>query len=215
MAKLNKTVIAALTTIAASGCVTFATGKPLVDQGLIEVDTANPTGEGDTATYPARLTQKAIDGMPKNNQAPTPTAPAASSTFQLLTGVVLPEAKRGFGRKAGPPKYPFFDTMEVNTSVFFDNASQGGDALKKLSSTVSNANNKYREETGQFETVTRTVRGEGNKAKLDENGNKVKETKQVPVYKQLRKFTIRGVKQGTAYGAWTAPADGVIIQRTA
>lgn len=210
MAKLhNKTVIAALSLIQSTGRATQAVGEPLVKQGLIEVNTADLDADGAAA---ARLTQKGIDGMPKN--AVAGAAPAAPSNFALIDNIELPESKRGFGRVAGVSKYPFA-SMNVGQSFFVTNAEvDGGDALKKLTSTVSNMNNKYRTATGENESKTRTKRGEGNKAVLDEAGKKVKETVTVPVYKQDRKFSIRGVKNGTVYGGWTAPADGAVIKRT-
>jgi hypothetical protein len=209
VAKLNKTVIAALTLIQSTGRATSEVGKPLVEMGLIEVNTDDIDESGAAA---ARLTQKGIEGMgtPKNTNAAVPTA----SSFALIDNVVLPESKRGFGRVAGVSKYPFAN-MNVGQSFFVANAEvDGGDALKKLTSTVSNMNNKYRTDTGETETKTRTKRGDGNKASLDANGDKIKETVTVPVYKQDRKFSIRGVKTGVAYGGWTAPADGAVIART-
>lgn len=210
MAKHNKTVTAALAEIQRTGRATQAVGEPLVKQGLIEVDTTNIDENGAAA---ARLTQKGIDGMPAPKTVSA--AGAAASNFALITNAVLPESKRGFGRTAGVSKYPFAD-MQVGNSFFVANSDvEGGDALKKLTSTVSNMNNKYRTETGETETKTRTKRGEGNKAVLDEAGNKVKETVTVPVYRQDRKFSIRGVKNGEKYGEWVAPADGALIGRTA
>lgn len=208
MVKLhNKTVIAALTEIQKAGRATQAVGEPLVKQGLIEVDIKDIDANGAAA---ARLTQKGIDGMPKDKNVNTP---AVTSSFALLDGVVLPESKRGFGRAAGTSKYPFA-TMEVGKSFYVGSAEvDGGDAVKKLTSTVSNMNNKYRTATGETEAKTRTKRGEGNKAVV-ENGEKVKEIVTVPVYKQDRKFTIRPVKAGEVYGSWTCPADGAVIQRT-
>lgn len=208
MAKHNKTVIAALTLIQQTGRATQAVGEPLVKQGLIEVNTADVDENGAAA---ARLTQKGLDGMPvnKNTGGAAPTA----SNFALIDNAVLPESKRGFGRAAGTSKYPFAD-MNNGQSFFVANSEvEGGDALKKLTSTVSNMNNKYRTETGETETKTRTKRGEGNKAVLDAEGKKVKETVTVPKYTQDRKFSIRGVKAGVAYGGWTAPADGALIAR--
>ena len=210
MAKHNKTVIAALTLIQQTGRATQAVGEPLVKQGLIEVNTADVDENGAAA---ARLTQKGIDGMPvaKNtNEGATP----AVSGFALIDNAVLPESKRGFGRTAGTSKYPFAN-MNNGQSFFVANAEvEGGDALKKLTSTVSNMNNKYRTETGETETKTRTKRGDGNKAVTDEAGNKVKETVTVPVYKQDKKFSIRPVKGGEKYGEWVAPSDGALIART-
>lgn len=211
--KLNKTVIAALKKIQTTGRATEAVGKPLVEMGLIEVNTQDIDDNGAAL---ARLTQKGIDGMGKNSSNTNTDAPAAStSQFGIITGAVLPESKRGFGRTAGVSKYPFA-VMEVGNSFFVANSEvEGGDALKKLTSTVSNMNNKYRTETGDTETKERTKRGEGNKAVLDEAGNKVKETVTIPKYRQDRKFSIRGVKGGETYGSWTAPADGALIGRTA
>lgn len=207
--KINKDVLAALILIQSTGRATQAVGEPLVKMGLIEVNTADLDTNGAAA---ARLTQKGIDSMPvaKNE---TVTAPVGG--FALIDNVELPESKRGFGRVAGVSKYPFAD-MNVGQSFFVTNAEvDSGDALKKLTSTVSNMNNKYRTDTGEKVKKTRTKRGEGNKAVLDDAGKKVKETVTVSVYKQDRKFTIRGVKAGTVYGGWTATADGAIIKRVA
>lgn len=210
MAKHNKAVTAALTLIQQTGRATQAVGEPLVKMGLIEVNTADVDDNGAAA---ARLTQKGIDGMPVNKNANEATAPA-SGPFALIAGVVLPESKRGFGRVAGTSKYPFA-TMDVGMSFFVgNNEVEGGDAVKNLTSTVSNMNNKYRTDTGATETKTRTKRGDGNKAELDVEGNKVKETVTVAVYKADRKFTIRPAKAGEVYGSWTAPTDGAIIQRS-
>ena len=207
MAKLNKTVLAALTLVHSTGRAAQKVGEPLVKMGLIEVNTADVDADGAAA---ARLTQEGLDSMPVAKSSVT--APAGG--FALIDGVVLPESKRGFGRVAGASKYPFA-TMDVGKTFYVANSEvEGGDAVKKLTSTVSNMNNKYRTETGATETKTRTKRGEGNKAVVDEAGNKVKETVTVPVYKSDRKFTIRPAKAGEVYGAWTCPADGAIIQRT-
>ena len=198
MAKVTKAEIAALKEIQASGRATADVGKPLADKGLIEVNTSDVV-DGKAL---ARLTaegEKAIAEKPKKNEVQT----EAGGSFALITGIQLPEAKRGFGRKETESKYPF-KTMEVGASFFVSDTEAGGSALKKLGSTVSNANAKFRTPTGQMQQVTRTKR----------DGSKTKETVEVPVYKQDKKFAIRGVTKGTAYGAWTAPENGAIIQRT-
>ncbi len=205
-AKLNKTVIAALKDIQATGRVTKEVADKLGPMGLIEI---NPQDIVDDKAA-ARLTQKGIDGMGNTN---TNAAPASTSQFAVIKNAVLPESKRGFGRKAGESKYPFA-TMEVGDSFFVSNVDADGDALKKLTSTVSNMNNKYRTPTGQTEMKTVTKRGEGNKAVKDAEGKPIKETKEVPVYTQDRKFSIRGVKGGEKYGEWLAPADGALIGRS-
>lgn len=203
MAKLNKKIIDALKKINAEGRVTSDIGKPLLAQNLIVVDMQDVVGDA----VKASLTPAGLEAI--NAGSPTSTAPTGG--YQVLSGITLPESKRGFGRTAGPPKYPFA-TMDVGQFIFIPN-SDTPDAAKKLASVVSNANNKYRTATGEMVQKVRTQRGEGNKAVLDANGNKVRETVQVPVYKSDRKFTIRPVSKGVAYGAWTAPDDGAVIAR--
>lgn len=207
MSALNKTVKAALQKIIDTGRVSQDVATKLGPMGLIEVNTGD-IDENDMAA--CRLTQKGLEGMGKNTNT---NAASTGSKFALIDNAVLPESKRGFGRKAGESKYPFAD-MNLGQSFFVSNDEvEGGDALKKLTSTVSNMNNRYRTETGEMQTVTRTVRGEGNKAVLNEDGSKRKETKQVPVYKQDRKFNIRAVEAGKKYGGWKAPANGALIAR--
>lgn len=207
MSALNKTVKAALQKIIDTGRVSQDVATKLGPMGLIEVNTGD-IDENDMAA--CRLTQKGLEGMGKNTNT---NVASTGSKFALIDNAVLPESKRGFGRKAGESKYPFAD-MNLGQSFFVSNDEvEGGDALKKLTSTVSNMNNRYRTETGEMQTVTRTVRGEGNKAVLNEDGSKRKETKQVPVYKQDRKFSIRAVEAGKEYGGWKAPANGALIAR--
>lgn len=132
--------------------------------------------------------------------------------FNVMKGFVPPPSQRGNKKGAGAPtQYPFA-TMELGEFFFVGN-SQKPDAAKKLMSTVSQFNMKYRTETGETEQVERTKRGEGNKAVLDSEGKKVKETVTVKKYKQDRKFIIRAVKGGEKYGEWTAPEDGAAIMR--
>lgn len=208
MAKLNKTVIAALQEIQRTGRVTQEVGKPLMDQGLIEVNTSDVV---DNAAA-ARLTQKAFDGLPKQAQTGGTSVSDAPSNFAIITNAVPPESKRGAGRVAGPSKYPF-DAMPVNGSFFVPVSDETPEPLKTLGSAVSNATNKYRVDTGKTEEKTRTKRGEGNKAVLDANGNKVKETVTVKIYEYPRKYIIRGVKKDQKCGEWVAPADGALITR--
>ncbi len=207
MAKLhNKTLQAALQKIIDTGRVDEATGKPLLDQGLISVNVNDVVDDLAAAT----LTQKGMDGMPK--QAAAPGAASTPSKFAIIDNAVLPPSKRGAGRVAGPPKYPF-DDLQVGKSFFVPNSEvTGGNALKTLGSAVSNARNKYRVDTGKTEEVERTKR-DGKKAALDAGGNKIKETVTVKVYEYPRNFSIRAVKSGVAYGGWSAPADGVLIGR--
>lgn len=212
MAKFNKTLTAALAAIVASGRVSEEVGKPLIAQGLITVDVndviaGDPANGGDLAK--ATLTQKAIDGMPK--QAPAGSVASAPSNFGIITNAIPPESKRGAGRVAGPSKYPF-DSLTTGQSFFVSANAETPDPIKSMNSAVSNANNKYRVDTGRTEQVERTKR-DGKKAALDAAGNKIKETATVAVYEYPRKFIVRGVKNGQKCGEWVAPADGVLITR--
>lgn len=151
----------------------------------------------------------------KDYKAPEAKSEAAPK-YALIAGAALPAPKKR-GNSAGsgaPTKYPFAD-MEVGQSFFSaDSEHKNKDAVKALGSTVSSQNRKYAEETGQTKTVTRAVRDEKNKAKLDENGKKITETVTLPVLKYNRKFTIRPVVGGQKYGEWTAPENGALIART-
>lgn len=216
--KLNKTdkEILARYKTAENGIVylTKAEGEKLANAGLIDVNTAMLQGDK-AATKLTDAGKVESDKLPAPASAPTGNAEAPASSFQILTGVVLPPVKRGFGgnRAGAPPKYPFAD-MPVGAAFFVGNSAEVPDAVKTMGSTVSNANKKYSEPTGEMKTVVRTVRGEGNKAKLDEHGKPIKETKSIPVMKALRKFSVRPVKAGQVCGEFTAPTDGAIIQRT-
>ena len=131
--------------------------------------------------------------------------------FEVFTGAVLPPSNRGFALGGGAPiKYPF-DQLEVGSSFFVPVSEKLPNPVKTLGSTVSSANMRYAQETGDFKQIKRSKRG---KLELDANGNKIMETKQVPVYKFTRKFEMRGVEKGKAYGSWVAPADGALIART-
>lgn len=193
-----------------------AEGQNMVSHNppLIEVNTSILDPQDNTKAA-VRATAAAKDYIAAQS-APS-TAPAAEpSKYEIITGAVLPEAKkRGNVAGAGAPtKYPFAD-MPIGGSFFSANSEhKNGDAVKALGSTVSSQNRKYAEETGEHKSVTRAVRDEHNKAKLDANGKKVTETVQLPVLKYNRKFTIRAVEAGKEYGSWKAPADGALIART-
>jgi hypothetical protein len=138
----------------------------------------------------------------------------AKTEYGIITNATLPPSRRGqnLGGGGAPVKYPF-DALEVGGSFFVPATEKRPDPLKVLGATVSSANMRYAEETGEMRTVTRAKRGEKNRAVRDEHGEKIMETKQVPVYNFSRKFEIRGVEAGKSYGAWVAPADGVLIGR--
>lgn len=188
--------------------VSAAIGKPLVDAGLIEVNTAM-TNPADANEVACRSTDA--------GKAKASEAPKSHGNYQIITGAALPPPKkRGNSSGSGAPtKYPFAD-LPVGGSFFSANTEHAkGDAVKALGSTVSAQNDKYAEPTGEMKTVTRAVRDpQTKKAKLDDSGKKITETVQLPVKKYNRKFTIRPVVGGEKYGEWTAPADGALIART-
>lgn len=196
--------------------LTKAEATPLIEAKLIEVNTdiLDPNDSTKAATRALPAAQEYVNSQ-SGGQAQQETVEASGSKYEIITNAQLPAArKRGNVAGAGAPtKYPFAD-MPVGASFFSaDSEHKNGNALKALGSTVSSQNRKYAEETGEFKTVTRAVRDENNKAKM-ENGKKVTETVQLPVLKYNRKFTIRPVVGGQKYGEWTAPANGALIART-
>lgn len=184
--------------------VSQADGKPLADAGLIEVNTTMLDAAGNAA---ARLTDAGRAMISGGGEA----AAEVKSPFEVITGAVLPEAKRG-NRAGAPTQYPF-DQLAVGQSFFVPVSEKHSDPVKTLGSTVSSANQRYAEPTGEKKTVTRTKRGPGNKGLKDAAGNKITETVTVDVMKFNRKFSIRKVEAGKEYGAWKAPADGALIAR--
>lgn len=187
-------------------------GQPLLAHNppLIEVNTGI-TDPNDGTKVACRSTQAANDYL-----AASVSAPAETSKYAIITGAVLPEAKkRGNTSGSGAPtKYPFAD-LPIGGTFFSANSEHAkGDAVKALGSTVSAQNDKYSEPTGEMKTVTRAVRDpQTKKAKLNPDGSKVTETVELPVKKYNRKFTIRPVQAGKNYGSWTAPADGALVGR--
>lgn len=195
--------------------VSAADGKPLVDAGLIEVNTevANPTNSAEVL---CRATEAGRAKAGEPDVAQNTSKPSGSHAV-IVSGAVLPPAKRR-GNSSGsgaPTKYPFAD-LEVGGMFFSPNSDHAkGDAVKALGSTVSAQNDKYSEETGETKTVTRAVRDKKTKkAVLNADGSKQTETVQLPVKKYNRKFTIRPVTGGQKYGEWAAPADGALVART-
>lgn len=184
---------------------------------LIEVNTGI-VDPNDGTKVACRATPAAKDWLAANagNGAAKPVEAHSGSKIALITGAVLPPAKkRGNTSGSGAPsKYPFAD-MELNAMFFSPNSDhKKNDAVKGLSSTVSAQNDKYSEPTGEKKTVTRAVRDkQTKKAQIGPDGKKVTETIELDVKRYTRKFTIRPVEGGKNYGSWTAPADGALIAR--
>lgn len=207
MAKLhNKTVQAALQKVIETGRVGEDEGKQLIASGFITLN--QPLDVDGNNMAAVTLTDKGKAGMPVAN---TGAAPVASNQYPIMKGIVIPPSKRGAGRVAGPPKYQF-DTMEVGDTFFVGATDNMPDPLKSMNSAVSNANNKYRVDTGKTEVVKRAKR-DGKKALIGADGKKIIEEVTVPIYEYPRKFVVRAIKGGVKLGEWTAPIDGVLVGR--
>lgn len=202
--EINKSLLAGI----AAGTVTHISkedGMPLLQHSpaLVEVNTEMLDGAGNAAVRLTDAGKLMINGG---------GSVAKTSPYAVISGAQLPTSKRG-GRGGGAPvQYPF-DSLEIGQSFFVPVSEKHPDPVKTLGSTVSSANMRYAQDTGEKRTVTRTKRGEKNRAVLDAQGNKVKETVTIPVYKYTRRFSIRPVEAGKAYGDWIAPANGALIAR--
>jgi hypothetical protein len=217
MAKAAKKIVASVNVDLlkgiAIGTVNYVSQDEAVQAGLtndpplIEVNTDPSAIVNGKA--PVRLTEA---GKAWIMEAPAVAAPTASA-FSLISNAVLPPSKRkGGGGNGAPKKYPF-DQMEVGHSFFVAATAENADPVKKLGSTISAANMRFAEKTGETKQVERTVRGPGNKAVKNPDGTNKRETKTVDVYKQTRKFSIRPVVGGQKYGDWIAPSNGALIAR--
>ncbi len=210
--KVESVVNTALLQAIGAGSVTHVSQAEAVEAGLnhdpalVEVN-VDPSVIVD-GKAPVRLLEA---GKTYINGAAT-AAPVASP-YAIMSNAALPASKRGNRTGGGAPKKYPFDQLELNQTFFVPVSAENADPVKKLGSTVSSANMRYAVETGETKQVERTVRGPGNKAVKDGNGNNVRETKTVPVYKATRKFTIRPVSAGEKYGEWVAPANGALIGR--
>jgi hypothetical protein len=209
MAKKAKAVsvnVALLNVIAAAGTYRVSQAEAATLEGLIEVNTSDIENEKALA----RLSEAGTAYLQKISN-PTEES-KAKPMYGIITNAVIPPSNRGNRKGAGAPTvYPFAD-LAVGASFFVPNSDKA-DAAKKLQSTVSAQNHKYSEPTGETETVEVTERGNGNKAVLDANGAKVKKIVTRPIRKATRKFVLRPVTKGTAYGEWVAPDDGALIAR--
>ncbi len=191
--------------------VTKDEATPLLENGWITVDTAHI----DTASgkAPARITDAGKVAMQPSINAEASNEP--TGMFQVIKGAVLPPSKRGSGlRGTGAPKQYPSNTMEVGDTFFVPVSAKHPDPVKTLGSTVSSANMRFSEKTGEMKEVNRVQRGHDHKAVVDGNGNKVYEKVSVAVRKPTRKFGIRAVVKGEKYGEYVAPDNGALIGRT-
>jgi hypothetical protein len=130
-------------------------------------------------------------------------------TFEIIDAVEMPKSKRG--ARNGVAKYPL-DKLGVGQSFFAAKSEKMPDPMKTLGSAVSAAKMKFATQTGTQE-VTRSKRGEKNKLVHDANGQKIMETKTVPIWEYSRKWILRPVEAGQFCGTWQAPVAGCLVQR--
>jgi hypothetical protein len=168
----------------------------------------------ETGLAKAWLTDAGKAALPNGHAVRQEVAKSDTPRYAVVdNGLFVPSEKKRGGRGGGAPIIYPWDSLEVG-KFFFVGVSDKPDPFKSMQSAVSSANMKYSEEVGEEKPHTRTKRGPGNKAVVDANGNNVKETIMRRERKQLRKFELRAVKKGEAFGGWSAPEDGVIVGRT-
>lgn len=182
-------------------------GLTSLQAGLIDVDMSSVDAGGNAAVRLTDAGKQYLQNMSNPEKANKPM-------FEIITNAAIPASKRGNRKGAGAPSQYPLDQMEVGNTIFIPVSDKHKDPVKQLGSTVSSFNMKHSEVVpGETKTVERTKRGAGNKAALDGQGNKIKETVTVPVRKPTKKLVIRAVKGGERYGDWTAPSDGALIGR--
>jgi len=143
--------------------VTAADGKPLLDAGLITIDTAN-RDPNDANKIAASVTDAGVHAL--NGAKP---ASATNSTFAIQKGgIELPKVERGFKKGVGgggrSAKYDF-EAMEVGDFFFVANSAvKNNDAVKTLGSAAGSANQRFAVGTGEKQTVQRAKRGPDHKA---------------------------------------------------
>ena len=165
---------------------------PLVEAGLVEINTAMTNEAGEVAT---RATQKGIDSLQPNgdNTSEASEASANSETAATETGKTQ-KVKTMFpiendvpvpaisGRGIGGSVYPF-EVMAVGQSFFVPNSESKPNAAKSLASTVSSATARY------------AVPAEDGSTKTNKKGEVV------PVMVETRKFVVRSVEEDGVKGA--------------
>lgn len=148
---------------------------PLVEQGLVEVNTGMKDAAGN---YAVRATEKGkqttMAAKQPKKAAPAETTTENNSAFTIEDGIEMPAVKRG-GRSADT--YPF-DALKQGQSFFVPNTEDKPNAAKSLASTVSSANARY------------AVPAEDGSTRVNRKG------KTVPVMVEQRKFQVRPVEGG-------------------
>jgi hypothetical protein len=130
-------------------------------------------------------------------------------SFEIIDGLDLGRQRRG-GRD-GAPRFPI-EKLLPGQSFFVAASDRIKDPLKTLGSAVSAAKMKYATQVGK-EVRTLPKRGEKNKLLLDDNGNRILESREVAVFEYSRRFMLRGVSAGQMVDKWQAPCKGCLVQR--
>lgn len=165
---------------------------PLVEAGLVEINSAMTDEHGNIAT---RATQKGIDSVQPNgdntseaSEASANSETAATETgktekvktmFKIEDSIPVPTIS---GRGRGGNVYPF-DELAVGQSFFVPNSEDKPNAAKSLASTVSSATARY------------AVPSEDGATKTNKAGEVV------PVMVETRKFVVRSVEEDGVKGA--------------
>jgi hypothetical protein len=185
-------------------------GQELVSAGYI---VTNPDMANDQGERAAKITDAGKAFLDSQSTAPASSS-SASANFTVMSGFVPPASRRrGAVRGAGAPDKYRFKQLEVRDYFFVPATAERPDPFKSLQSTVSSANRRFSESTGETKVIKHVKRGPDHKAILDANGNKVIEQKTVPVMKPTRKFKIVSVKKGVEVSGFTPDADGAVIYR--
>lgn len=205
---LKKASIALIATIAAAmaadpfyALATEKEAKELTDGGLAEF---NPDiRDGDKIAI--RLTDEGLkmaDASNTDNSNSTDTGSTATAAigFAIIGDAKLPGASRG-GRNG--PVYPF-DDLNVGQSFFVPATDDKPEPAKSIASTATSAAKRF----------AKPVTNADGSAVMEEYTVKGV-TKTREKFEYTRKFAVKSVEAGKVYGAWTAPSNGALVQRTA
>ena len=162
---------------------------PLVEAGLVEINTAMVNEAGEIAT---RATQAGIESLDSgaivvdnatteanSETAATGKTEKVKSMFKIENEVPVPAIS---GRGRGGNVYPF-EVLAVGQSFFVPNSESKPNAAKSLASTVSSATARY------------AVPAEDGSTKTNKKGEVV------PVLVETRKFVVRSVEEDGVKGA--------------
>ena len=175
---LTSANLAALAYIVAAGeggtFAPLAEVRPLADHNpaLVEINEGATDDNGNVAV---RATAEGIShyatNSATNSATETASAPAAKSPFEVMdvpADIMQAANERRRASRGAGEKYPF-DSLEVGKGFFVAATEKMPEPAKSLASTVSSAQARYAEETGEMETVT--VKD----YEVDENGKRVKD----------------------------------------